>query len=123
MGWPPRDEEALASALADLAGAVAFPPTPSIAAAVGSQVRTLRARRRAWPLPWVGWTLARSAGLALVALLVLAAAAVAFGIVIGGLRITFAPGTPPPLPSGVVQSRAFGVEVSLDEARRRAGFQ
>src|SRR5436190_695415 len=62
MGWPPRDEEALASALADLAGAVAFPPTPSIAAAVGSQVRTLRARRRAWPLPWVGWTLARRAG-------------------------------------------------------------
>jgi len=61
--------------------------------------------------------------LALVALIVLAAAAVAFGIAIGGLRITFAPGTPPPLPSGAVQSRGFGNQLGLEEARRRAGFE
>jgi len=122
MAWPPRDDEALASALAEVAQVVTFPPTPRVAQAVAAQLRERPpAGRRSLRL-WSGWRLGRSAALALVALLILAAAAVAFGIAIGGLRITIAPGTPPPLPSGVVQSRAFGSEVGLDEARLRAGF-
>lgn len=122
MAWPPRDDEELASALVDLSQVVAFPPTPRIASAVAGQ---LSERPPAGKRPlrlWFGWRLGRSAALALLVLLILAAAAVAFGIVIGGLRITFAPGTPPPLPSAVIQSRAFGSEVGLDEARSRAGF-
>jgi len=116
MAWPPRDDEALALALSDLARAVAFPETPPIAPVVASRIRD---ERMHW---WTRRTLGRSISLALLALLVLAGAAVAFGLVIGGLRITLAPGTSPPLPSGLVQSRAFGAEVGLDEARRRAGF-
>ena len=116
MAWPPRGDEALGMALSDLARAVAFPETPDIATVV--TVR-LREERRHW---WTRRTLGRSIGLALLALLVLAGAAVAFGLVIGGLRITLAPGTPPPLPSGVVRSRALGTEVGLAAARRRAGF-
>jgi len=122
MAWPPRDDDALASALAQAAQAVAFPPTPRIAQAVAAQLRERRPAAKRSLLPWSGWRLGRSAALALLALLILAAAAVAFGIAIGGLRITFAPGAPPPLPSGVVQSRAFGSEVGLAEARQRAGF-
>jgi len=122
MSWPPREDQALASALADLAQAVAFPPTPRIAQAVAAQLREQHSAGRSPLRLWSGWRLGRSAALALLALLILVAAAIAFGIVIGGLRITFAPGTPPPLPSGVVASRAFGSEVGLDEARRRAGF-
>jgi len=122
MAWPPRDNGALASALADLAQTVAFPPTPRIAQAVTAQLRERPPVGQRPIRVWPGWRLGRSAALALLALLILAAAAVAFGIAIGGLRITFAPGTPPPLPSGVVQSRAFGSEVGLDEARLRAGF-
>jgi hypothetical protein len=123
MAWPPRDEQALAAALAELAEMVAFPPTPPIAQAVGVRLRELPPQRRqAGPFDWPGWRLGRSVAFAIIALLVLAGAAVAFGIVVGGLRITFAPGTPPPIPSGVVQSRAFGEEVSLDQARLRVPF-
>jgi hypothetical protein len=121
MTWPPRDEQALASALAELANEMAFPPTPRIAEAVVAELRA-RPSRVGRALPWAGWRLGRSLAFALLALLVLAGAAVAFGILIGGLRITFAPGTSPPLPSGVVQSRAFGEEIGLDQARTRAGF-
>jgi hypothetical protein len=116
MAWPPRDDEALGLALSDLARALAFPETPAIAPAVASRVRGQRMR---W---WTRRTLGRSIGLALLVLLVLAGAAVAFGLVIGGLRITLAPGTAPPIPSGVVQRRAFGSELGLAEASRRAGF-
>lgn len=121
MAWPPRDDQALASALADLADAVAFPKTPPLAQMVGAELRrrTLVPARAMRPF---GWRLGRGFALALLAVLVLAGAAVAFGIAIGGLRITFAPGTPPPLPSGVVHSRAFGNEIVFDEARKRAGF-
>jgi hypothetical protein len=116
MAWPPREDTALESALTDLARAVAFPETPPIASVVALR---LRGKSMHW---WARRTLGRSIGLALLALLVLAGAAAAFGLVIGGLRITFAPGTQPPLPSGVVQSRAFGTDVGLAEARQRAGF-
>jgi hypothetical protein len=121
VAWPPRDDDALASALADLAGAVAFPSTPPLAQMVGAQLRQPRLRPRR-DTGWFGWRLGRGFALALLAVLILAGAAVAFGLVIGGLRITFAPGTPPPLPPGVVHSRAFGSEIGLDGARKRAGF-
>jgi len=123
MVWPPRDEHEMGTALAELARTVVFPLTPPIAAAVGAQLREQPPRGWRAALPGSGWRIGRSLALAVAALLVLAAAAVAFGIAIGGLRITFAPGTPPPLPSGAVQSRAFGEEVGLDEARQRAEFQ
>jgi hypothetical protein len=126
MAWPPRDDDALGLALTDLARAVAFPETPPMASMVASRLRGETVRRptpaRAWLAGWLGRPLARSIGLALLALLVLAGAAVAFGLVIGGLRITLAPRTQLPLPSGVVQSRAFGTEMGLADARRRAGF-
>ena len=125
MAWPPRDDKALALALADLASAVAFPNTPPMAVVVSARLREQPSRAAAagggW-LRWLGRPLGRGIGLALLALLVLAAAVVAFGLVVGGLRITLAPGTAPPLPSGVVQSRAFGDEVGPADARRRAGF-
>jgi hypothetical protein len=127
MSWPPRDDQALASALTALRGEVAFPSTPSVAAAVGDRLRARPSRAPGFADRWLGWggglRLGRGFALAVISLLVLAAAAVAFGIVIGGLRITFAPGTPPPLPSGVVRERAFGNEVGLTAARSRAGFK
>src|SRR5438093_10740535 len=127
MPWPPRDDQALASALAALRGEVAFPTTPSLAAAVGDRLRERPARAQGIAGRWLGWggglRLGRGLALAVISLLVLAAAAVAFGIVVGGLRITFAPGTPPPLPSGVVRERAFGNEVGIAAARSRAGFR
>lgn len=125
MGWPPRDDGALGLALADLGRTVAFPDTPPIASVVASRLRSRPSLGDTPARPWLGWfgrPLWRGIGLALIVLLILAGAAVAFGLVIGGLRITLAPGTAPPLPSGVVQSRAFGSEVGLAEARRRAGF-
>jgi hypothetical protein len=126
MAWPPGDDAALASALAQLRDEVAFPPTPPVAAAVGERLRTRPLQTPRFLGRWTGLgaglRLGRGLAFALIALLVVAAAAVAFGIVIGGLRITFAPGTPPPIPSGVVRERAFGPEVDLDAARARAGF-
>ena len=52
MAWPPRDEQGLATALAELAGAIAYPPTPPIAAAVGAELREHPARRSPGALPW-----------------------------------------------------------------------
>ena len=121
---------ALETALADLAGSVQFPATPSIAAAVAEQIRSGSAQPRAG-FRGAGWLarrwlprgrVARGLALGLLAAILVAGAAVAVGIAIGGLRIVQSTQTPSPLPSGVVASRAFGVEVSLDEARRRAGF-
>jgi hypothetical protein len=127
MGWPPRDDAAVASALAQLRDEIAFPPTPPLAAAVGERLRTGPRQTDGFLGRWTGWgaglRLGRGLAFALIALLVVAAAAVAFGIVVGGLRITFAPGTPPPIPSGVVRERAFGREVELDAAKARAGFR
>src|SRR5207237_8616099 len=94
MAWPPRDEQGLATALAELGGAIAYPPTPPIAAAVGAELREHPARRSPGAFPWAGWRVGRSLALAIVALLVLAAAAVAFGIAIGGMRMTVGPVTP-----------------------------
>jgi hypothetical protein len=126
MGWPPRTDDELASVLVDLAHAVAFPPTPALATGVGFQLRAGTGSRWLRSAGLLGrptrWTLGRAAALGLVAVLAIAGAALAFGIVIGGLKITFAPGTPPPLPSGVVQSRSFGEEIGLEGARERAGF-
>jgi hypothetical protein len=126
MSWPPADDATLEAALSSLRTSVTFPPTPALSATVAS---TLGQR----PLPstgllgrWRGWggglRLGRGLALAILLLLIVAAAAVAFGIFIGGLRITFAPGTPPPLPTGVVRERAFGNEIGLAAARQRAGF-
>jgi hypothetical protein len=126
MAWPPRDDDALASALTELAGAVTFPETPAIASFVAARLREGADGTRRLVPSWLGELLGRpigqGIGLALLALLVLAGAAVAFGLAIGGLRITFSPGTAPPLPSDVVQSRAFGSEVGLEGARSQAGF-
>jgi len=122
MAWPPPDDQALGLALTDLAKALAFPSTPRIASEVMARLRERHHAEERPVRPWLGWRLGRSAALALVALLILVAGAVAFGLVISGLRITLAPGTAPPIPSGVVQSRAFGSELGLAEASRRAGF-
>jgi hypothetical protein len=118
---------------ADLSGADEYPATPTIAAAVGDRIRSgvlqtdfgwSGVLRRWLAGSWLPrGRLARGMALGLLAALLIAAAAVAVGITIGGLRIVTSDQTPVPLPSGVASARAFGFEVSLDEARRRAGFE
>jgi hypothetical protein len=130
------DLAALDASLADLAAMVEFPATPPIATPVADRIRSGSLPGDRWFAAVQGWLrggwlrrgwlprgrLARGVALGLLAALLIAGAAVAVGIAIGGLRIVFSTETPRPLPSGAAAARAFGVEVSLDEARRRAGF-
>jgi hypothetical protein len=125
-----RDLEA---ALADLATAIAFPPTPDLARSVGERLRQRpavvgrpHAARR---------TLIRSLLLAAAVALLLAGAALAVRLGLDLLSIEF--GSMPPAPSAgaahlptasgspaiVPGSRlALGAERSLDEVRTEAGF-
>jgi hypothetical protein len=128
-----HDLATLEAALGDLAIAVEFPATPPIATVVGDRIRSGELPTDAgWSALLRRWLagswlprgrLMRGMALGLLAALLIAAAAVAVGIAIGGLRIVTSDQTPAPLPSGVASARAFGFEVSLDEARRRAGFE
>ncbi len=112
-------DASLEARLADLEGAVEFPPTPPLAALVGAAIREqARQGRPAW---W--WApLRRGLVLGLLAAVLLVSAAAALGIALGGLRLTFGGPTPGPLPSGMAAERALGDEVTLDGARSAAGF-
>ena len=84
----------LDAALADLATAVEFPPTPDLRRGVGDRMAQ-PARRTAW-----SWPIRRALLLAVVALLALATAAVGLGLV-PGLRLTLvAPSELPTAPIG-----------------------
>ncbi|PZR63906.1 MAG: hypothetical protein DLM71_03410 [Chloroflexi bacterium] len=111
------DVQGLEAGLADLGGHLDFPATPPLADMVRVRLAATSASRRRFFGP-----LGRSFLLAAAALVLLAGIAAALGFLVGGVRITFTERTPVPLPSGVVSERNFGIEVSLDEARRRAGF-
>jgi len=103
----------LEARLADLGAAIAFPATPPLAAAVAERLRRPAAPRR--------WSFGRSLAIALAATLLLAGIAAAFGIVVGGLRLTFGPASFSPGPSFRV-GPGLGVATTLADARAAAGF-
>lgn len=105
----------LEARLEDLSAAVDWPATPDLASAVGADLQVLLRRG-----PW--WRSApRAMALGLLAAILLATAALAAGIALGGLRITF--GEPPvsAAPS-LARDRALGSIVTLAQARELAGF-
>jgi hypothetical protein len=120
------DNRALEAALADLGQSLLFPPTPPLAAAVATAIRsepTWGSRPFGRSLPF-GRPLRRGLGLGLVAALLVAGLAAAIGIALGGLRITFggpSPGTA--IPEQVVIERAFGDPVRLDQLAGRLAFE
>jgi hypothetical protein len=135
-----RRELDLEAALADLATALEFPPTPDLAAAVGARLDQAparapaparRPRRPGWPAGLAGWRRLAAAGLAAVllaaAVLVVSPGtreAVARRLGLRGLRVELG-GPPPPTvtttPGGRLEL-GLGDRVTLEEARRRVGF-
>jgi hypothetical protein len=132
-----RHELDLEEALADLAAALEFPPTPDLAAAVGARLEgaparapapARRPRRPRWP---AGWRRLAAAGLAAVllaaAVLVVSPGtreAVARRLGLRGVSVELG-GPPPPTvtttPGGRLEL-GLGDRVTLEEARRRVGF-
>lgn len=100
------------AALADLAAAIEWPATPSLARSVGDSIRAGASRRT------MRWRPARR-GLVLgvLAALLIAGLAAAVGIALGGLRI-LGSGDPPgsPLAPELVAERGLGERVTLDRA-------
>jgi hypothetical protein len=97
----------LDAALVDLAGSVEFPPTPALH--VSAQL--VEASRRRWFVP-----LPRALVLALIGLLLLATAAVAFALGVPGLRLTLVPSQPTAsAPANPLGARlALGAAVPVD---------
>ena len=105
--------EHLDAALRDLAGEIAFPPTPDLPAAVAARL----GERRSWvPVAWP-----RALALGVLATLVVAGVVVAAVLVIPGLRLTFTPSLPTPsVPSDALGTRlALGEPVALDAVDAR----
>jgi hypothetical protein len=100
--------------LRDLAATIAFPATPPLAELVAADLRQPR-RRFAFGRP-----ISRGVALALAATILLVGIAAAFGIGLGGLRLTFGPAFSPP-PSMVV-SPGLGEETTLAAARGQVAF-
>ena len=115
---PDRSDAALELALADLAAAVHFPPTPALAAGIGARLE--RQPVLGW-WPWPG-SMRRSLVLAVAGLLTLAGVAGAIGLGIGAIQIRFADGTPLPTPGVSVANRAFGEETTLAAAQAEVVF-
>ena len=113
-----RSDRGLELALADLATAVQFPPTPALAAVIGSRLE------RQTALGWWPWpaSMRRSVVLAVAGLLTLAGVAGAIGLGIGAIQIRFADGTPLPTPGGSVANRGFGEETTLAAAQAEVAF-
>jgi hypothetical protein len=93
----------LDAALADLATAVDFPPTPDLRRSVDARISAAPARR-SWLAP-----LPRALVLALLGLLVVAAVTTAAFLVIPGLRLTFVPS----LPAASVAADPLGTRMAL----------
>ena len=104
-------DRALASALDDLARAVEFPPTPDLALAVADAVGA--PRRTSWSSSGA-FSRGLVAGMAAVLLLVGAVGAVGIGI--GALQIRLAGESPLPTPVSPFPTRAFGREVTAEQA-------
>ncbi|HEX6475220.1 MAG TPA: hypothetical protein VF114_09085 [Candidatus Limnocylindria bacterium] len=99
------------AALADLAGAVEWPPTPQLAEAVADAIRARTSRGFGWRPARRGLVLGILAALLIVGL------AAAIGYAVGGLRILHS-GEPPgsPLAPELVAERGLGQRVTLEEA-------
>jgi hypothetical protein len=112
----PLGVEELELALAEVAGDITWPVTPDIAADVISTIRLQPARQTVWR------PARRGLLLGLLAAVLLAGAAAALGIALGGLRIITG-GPPPgtPLPAALVLERGFGQERDLDAAGAALG--
>jgi hypothetical protein len=105
----------LEARLAELGAEIAFPATPPLVALVGARLAQPRGSfglRR---------PLGRSLALVLVATLVLAGIAAAFGIGLGGLRLVFGPASFSPAPSLIV-GPGLGSPTSLGAARSEVTF-
>jgi hypothetical protein len=113
-----RSDRALELALTDLAVAVRFPPTPALAAEIGSRLQ--RQPVLGW-WPWTG-SMRRSLVLAVAGLLTLAGVAGAIGLGIGAIQIRFVDGTPLPTPGGSVANRGFGEETTVADAQAGVAF-
>jgi hypothetical protein len=132
-----RELPELEQALADLAAALEFPPTPDLAAAVGARLdeaparAPAPARRRGWPIGLYGWRRLAVAGLVavLLAAAVLVASpgtreAVARRLGLRGVGVELG-GPPPPTVTtrpGERLDLGLGERATLEEARRRVGF-
>src|SRR5512132_479438 len=132
-----RELPELEQALAELAAALAFPPPPALAAALGARLAggpagaSARARRRGWPIGLSGWRRLAVAGLVavLLAAAVLVASpgtreAVARRLGLRGVGVELG-GPPPPTVTtrpGERLDLGLGGRVTLEEARRRVGF-
>ena len=103
--------------LLDLGSAIAFPPTPPLAALVAERLQ----RPARWPGFRLGRPLGQGAAIAVAATVLVAGIAAAVGIGLGGLRLTFGPASFSPLPS-LVAGPGLGQPTSLEEARREVGF-
>jgi hypothetical protein len=103
--------------LRDLGTAIAFPATPPLVGPVGDALRRPAPRRFSFRRP-----IGRGVAVALLATILLAGIAAAFGFGIGGLRLTFGPASFSPLPSFVV-SPGLGHPTSLEDARNEVGFR
>jgi hypothetical protein len=102
--------------LHDLRTAVDFPPTPPLVDLIGDALRRPTPRRFT-----IGRPISRGLAVALLATILLAGIAAAFGFGLGGLRLTFGPASFSPLPSFVV-GPGLGHLTSLEEARSEVGF-
>ena len=142
----PMAQDDLEARLADLAAALAFPPTPDLATAVGARLRSSAgaavapARRLPRPVPWrirrsVPRSLLLAAALAL--LVVGGALAVRFGLELLSIQFgpipSLAPSPSAPEPAAGVSPRAetqqplgaglgLGRPLSVEEARAAATF-
>ena len=105
----------LDAALADLAGAVEFPPTPDMRLRIADRQAGVPRRRFFSPLP-------RALVLALIGLLVLAAAAAALVLSVPGLRLTLVPSQPTTSVSvdPLGTRLALGAAVPVDEVANLA---
>jgi hypothetical protein len=132
-----RRELDLEGALADLAAALEFPPTPDLAAAVTARLEEAPARRAApaargrrlgWPAGWRRLAVAGLAAVLLAAAVLVASPgtreAVARRLGLRGVDIRIG-GSPPPTVTTTPGGRldlGLGDRVTLEEARRRVGF-
>ena len=101
--------------LMDLGRAIAFPPTPPLAGMVAERLR--QPTRRVG----VARPLGRGFALAVAATILLVGIAAAFGLGLGGLRLTFGPASFSPAPSLLV-GPGLGEALSLDDARASVAF-
>jgi hypothetical protein len=112
---PDLGTDVLASELRAVAPRVAYPPTPSIAPAVGARLRADAARAHRPPFARVAaWPRRRAMVAIVLAFLLLAAVAVAGRLAVGGVSIeivpSLAPSAPPEAPA------VFGPDLTLRQA-------